>query len=154
MRFLSLLLAGISVCGCATTQSRLAGTWEASDGDVMIRIRSDGTFDWSGTLTARLTAFGGLRNARDRVRGQWHPELESRVVWSDYEPGQSRILFMRAGPNAEGVRYFKLAYHEACLVEMDRLEYALMEFSSDEEVPQTQRLAGRCKRGCSRKWAL
>lgn len=75
------------------TQSRIAGHWAGSSDDpkILLIIRPDGTFDWTGTLEGIIGAMFQLERKGDRFATGMDPRMNSEVVSSRYAPDESRL---------------------------------------------------------------
>ena len=86
-------------------QSQIAGSWspEESESRVALIIRSDGTFDWSGTLEAHMACWHQLEHKGDRSRNLMDAAKVYEVIAAEYASVESslRILIRDRGPNGE-----------------------------------------------------
>ena len=141
-----LFCMALSFAGCARVESQIAGSWTLPDrltdpsACVVLRIRQDGTFDWGGTLTARLLpGFLTLRRAGDRVRGDpVFPRQEYSVVWHQYTATRSRIILMASDLSSSNQpSSFALVLHDAALAGGDIVDYSTVHWTA-ESAPRTE----------------
>jgi hypothetical protein len=133
----------VPLTGCTSPRSILSGTWASAHEmgkvpNVIVRIRDDGSFDWSQTLTGRLGPAGRLRRAGHSGRGPWHPEQRFSVVWNDYEEAHSRVLLLWEFPGTDGEPQFELTYHDAMMDGSDTLLYRRLVMASSGKKPLKQ----------------
>ncbi len=76
-------------------QSRIAGSWSLgeSDSEAVLVIRSDGTFDWSGTLEAHMSCWHQLEHEGDRSCNLMNHDQVYEVISGEYASVESSLRF-------------------------------------------------------------
>lgn len=135
-----LLFASLMILVTITGCSRLAGSWVADEpagsemppkltgmhadvsetSPVVVRIREDGTFDWSGT-TQSLGAT--LRRRGDRLIDPINRNTSFEVVEHEYSPRTSRIMIRRTINESPSETVTTTYVFEASLVGSDKATY-------------------------------
>lgn len=98
-----------------------------------LRIRPDGSFDWSGTFFANLIRLNSLRHVGDSVSVRWQPDAECVVLWSRYTPRSSALALMQRSVSGNDEIPISIAFHSAVLRSPGRLEYRVVEMFGDDE---------------------
>lgn len=98
-----------------------------------VRIRPDGSFDWSGTFFERLLPINSLRNVGDSASVRMQPDVECVVLWSRYTAESSELALMQRSTSGNGEIPVAIAYHTAVLRGPDRLDYNVVEIQGNDE---------------------
>lgn len=76
--------------------SKIAGHWAASPDakKILITIRRDGTFDWTGTIEGMMGAMHQLEQKGDNSFNQMDPRQRTEVVLTRYKPNGSTLQWI------------------------------------------------------------
>lgn len=134
------LLRSDSTRSLIHNQSRIAGSWspQQSESRLALIIRSDGTFDWSGTIEAHMSCWHQLEHEGDRSCNFMNHDQVYEVISAEYAPLESslRFLIRDRGPSGE-------VYEASVELVVKRIDQKTIHVSFDVDAGAQGRLSNK-----------